>query len=323
MGPHFSAETISQARRVLDEVLEPTPLHFSRTFSEMAGCPVWLKPECFQKNGSQKIRGAYYMLSRFDQDQRRRGMCTFSSGNWAQGVAYAGARLDIPVTVIMPQKANPKKVAATRGYGGRVILFGSDSSQMLDRARQEAARQGALFVSPLGNPDMLIGLGTMGPEILDEEPQLEAIVVPVGGGGMIAGISSAVKQVRPEVKVYGVEPTGASAMRQSLQKGSLVELETVQTIADGLAVKRPDQKTLEIIRQNVDDVVTVSDEEIKEAIFLLLERAKLVVEPSGAVSLAAVLKRRLPGLAGKKTAVVLSGGNIDFNLLSQIIGAPG
>jgi threonine dehydratase len=221
----------------------------------------------------------------------------------------------------MREDANPKKVAATKGYGGQVILHGHESNELVSTARRIAIEKKLVLVNPFENPDMMIGLGTIGLEIIDEMPDVEAIVVPLGGGGMIAGISTAVKQIRRDVRVYGVEPEGANAMYRSLQAGRVIQLEKTETIADGLAVQRPDEGTFRIIQENVDDVILVSDSEIKEAIFLLLERAKLLVEPAGAVSLAAVLKRRIPDMVGRKVAVLLSGGNIDFHLLREILSA--
>lgn len=318
---YLSVDKFKTAREMLRQVIVPTPLQSSRSFSQMADCTIHLKPECLQRCGSQKVRGAYYMLSRFSDEDRRAGVCTFSSGNWAQGVAYAGSRLEMPVTVIMREDANPKKVSATKAYGGRVILHGNESNELVSTARQVANEKNMVFVNPFENPDMMIGLGTIGLEIIDEMPDVEAIIVPLGGGGMIAGISSAVKQIRKDVRVYGVEPEGANAMYRSLQAGRVIQLEKTETIADGLAVQRPDEGTFRIIQKNVDDVILVSDSEIKEAIFLLLERAKLLVEPAGAVSLSAVLKRRIPDMVGRKVAVLLSGGNINFHLLREIISA--
>jgi threonine dehydratase len=317
----ISGQDILQAREIVRGAIMENPLQFSRTFSEMAGCSLYLKPECLQKNGCHKIRGAYYMLSRLPKDQRDKGICTFSAGNWAQGAAYAGSLLGVPVTVVMPEKANPKKAAATRGYGGEVILFGSDSNQLHQKAQDLAQKRGAIFINPLENLDLIVGMGTLGLEILEGQPDLDAIVVPVGGGGLIAGIASAAKSKKPGVKVYGVQPRGADAMVRSLAEGKAVEIERVETIADGLAVKRPNENTVEIIRKIVDEVVLVSDDEIKEAIFLLLERAKLVVEPAGAASLAAVLFARIPELRGRKVASVLTGGNIDFHLLMEILAS--
>jgi threonine dehydratase len=317
----LSASEIVRARELLKGITMNHPLQFSRTFSDAAGCSVYLKPECLQKNGSHKIRGAYYMLSVLPKEEREKGVCTFSAGNWAQGVAYAGSLMRCPVTVVMPEKANPKKIEATRGYGGEVILFGRDSNELFQKAQELAKERGAYFVDPLENPLLIVGLGTLGLEMLEDEPDLEAVVVPLGGGGLIAGIATAVKGRKPDVKVYGVQPHGADAMARSLKEGRAVELDRVETIADGLAVKKPNEKTFKIIQKKVDGVVTVSDGEIREAIFLLLERAKLVVEPAGAASLAAVLSRRIPDLSGRKVAVLLTGGNIDFKLLLEILTA--
>jgi len=318
---NISLELISSAEKLLRPVMNYSPLQFSQTFSDMAGCSVYLKPECLQKNGSQKIRGAYYMFSQFSKGQRARGVCTFSAGNWAQGAAYAGSMLDIPVTVVMPENANPKKAEATRAYGGEVILFGRNSNELFQKAQELSLQHGTIFINPLENPDLMIGLGTLGLEILEERSELEAIVVPIGGGGLIAGIASAVKEMKPDMKVYGVQPEGADAMARSLQEGTVVELDRVETIADGLAVKKPHQNPFQIIEKRVDDVVLVSDDEISEAIFLLLERAKLLVEPAGAASLAAVIFKRIPELADRKVAVLLTGGNIDFQLLMKILSS--
>lgn len=257
----------TSARVLLREVVINNPLQFSRTFSEIAGCSVYLKPECLQKNGSHKIRGAYYMISQLPKDKREKGICTFSAGNWAQGAAYAGSLLGSPVTVVMPENANPKKAEATRGYGGEVILYGRDSTELFQRAYQVSGETGATFVNPLENYDLMIGLGSLGLEILEEKPDLEAIVVPVGGGGLIAGIASSVKQRKPGVKVFGVQPEGSDAMVRSFKKGVATGIERVETIADGLAVKEPSQNTVQIIRRTVDDLVLVSDDEIKESIF--------------------------------------------------------
>ena len=312
-------EQVVRARKTLKDIVINNPLQFSKTFSDMAQCFVYLKPECLQKNGSHKIRGAYYMLSQLSETQREKGICTFSAGNWAQGAAYAGLLLKIPVVVVMPEKANPKKVAATRNYGGEVILYGRDSTQLYQKALELAEQRGATFVNPLENDDLIIGMGTLGLEILDDEPGLDLLVVPVGGGGLIAGIGTAAKYMKPEIKIYGVQPKGADAMVRSLRKGEAVEIDKVETIADGLAVKKPSDHTVGLIRKVVDDVVLVSDEEIAEAIFLLLERAKLMVEPAGAASLAALLSGRINGIKGRKVGVLLTGGNMDFQLLVEIL----
>ncbi len=314
-------EAIIEAQKVLKGVTLPTPLQPSQTFSTLSGCSVYLKPECLQKNGAFKIRGAYYMLSRLSKEQRERGIVTFSAGNWAQGASYAGFLLGTPVTVVMPENANPRKAAATRGYGGEVVLFGRNSNELFQKAKQLAQQKGAILINPLENPDMIVGEGTLGLEILEEKPDVDGIVVPVGGGALIAGIASAAKQRNPSVKVYGVQPEGADAMARSLKKGKVVELERVDTIADGLAVKKPSEHTFRVIQKTVDDIVLVSDEEIKEAIYLLLERAKLVVEPAGAASLAALLYKRVKISPDQKLVAVLTGGNIDFQLLIGILSS--
>jgi threonine dehydratase len=259
------------------------------------------------------------MISQLPKEQREKGICTFSAGNWAQGAAYAGSLLNSPVTVVMPEKANPKKAEATKDYGGEVILFGRDSNELFHRAREIAKERDSTFINPLENPDLIIGMGSLGLEILENKTDLDAIVVPIGGGGLIAGIASAAKQQKPDVQVYGVQPEGADAMVRSLERGVSTEIDRVDTIADGLAVKKPSESTVHIIQQTVDDVVLVSDDEIRESIFLLLERAKLLVEPAGAASLAAVVSKKIPDLDGRKVAVLLTGGNIDFNLLQEII----
>jgi len=315
----ISLNEITRAKELMRGAVINNPLQFSRTFSNIANCSVYLKPECLQKNGSHKIRGAYYMFSQFSKEQREKGICTFSAGNWAQGAAYAGSLLSSPVTVVMPENANPKKAEATREYGGEVILFGRDSTEICQKAYDLAVEKGATFINPLENRDLMIGLGSLGLEILEGEPDLKAIVVPVGGGGLIAGIASAVKGKKSGVKIYGVQPEGADAMVRSIKNRAATEIERVETIADGLAVKKPSEGTFRIIRKTVDDIVLVSDDEIKESMFMLLERAKLLVEPAGAASLAAVVFKRIPELDGRKVAVLLTGGNTDFKLLMEIL----
>jgi threonine dehydratase len=319
--PPLSLESIVCAREMLRKIVHANPLQFSRTFSDIAACSVYLKPECLQKAGSQKIRGAYYRMSRLTKEQRERGICTFSSGNWAQGVAYAGSLLGIGVTVVMAENANPKKIAATRDYGGEVILFGHNSDELMEKAKELSRLRNLVFINPFDDTAMIVGFGTLGLEMMEEKPDLEAIVVPVGGGASIAGIALAVKKEKPRVRVYGVEPKGADAMFRSLENGRVIERDRVETIADGLAVKKPSELTFRIIQNTVNDVVLVSDDEIKEAIFLLLERAKLLVEPAGAVSLAAVIFKRIQRLLGCKVGVVLTGGNIDFRLLEGILSS--
>jgi threonine dehydratase len=243
---------------------------------------------------------------------------TFSSGNWGQAVACAAGLLGIRAVVVLPEGANPKKVAAARGYGATVVIYGTNSEHLLDKARELAREQGLVYVNPLDNPDMVAGAASLGLEILDELPDVSAVVVPVGGGALIAGVAAGIKLRNPAVKLYGVQPTGACAVRESLRTGTLVELEQVSTIADGLAVKRPSPDTVSLIGRLVDEIVLVSDEEIRRAVVILLERTKLLVEPSGAASVAGLLSGQIP-VAGGPLVAVLTGGNVDFTLLADLV----
>jgi len=314
----ISLQDIQNAKQNLQPVINPTPLQFSQTFSERTGQRIFMKPECLQKNGSFKIRGAYTMLDRLSADEKQRGVITFSAGNWAQGVAYAATKLQIKATVLLPEWANPKKIAATRGYGANVIIHGHDSQDLLQKTLELHDREGWVYINPFNNINMIAGTATIGVEIMEEHPETEVIVVPIGGGALISGIAMGAKHLKPEVEVFGIQAEGANAIYRSLQAGEVVALDKVETIADGLAVKKPDERAVNFVREYVDDVVLVSDDEIKQAIYLLLERAKLVVEPAGATAMAGVLAGKLPK-AKKETAVVLTGGNLDLKLLTDII----
>jgi threonine dehydratase len=312
---------MEEAARSLQGVIHRTPLQSSRTFSALSGASIWLKPECLQKAGSWKIRGAYTALCRLDARDRARGVVTFSSGNWGQGVACAATLLGIAATIVLPERVNPRKLSAIRGYGATVVIHGRDSELMFEKARELETRDGSVLINPLNNRDMMVGAASLGLEIIAERPDIEAIVVPIGGGALIAGVAAGAKQRNPNVRVYGVQPYGACAVRESLRTGTLVDLAKVDTIADGLAVKRPNPETVELIGRLVDEIVLVSDDEIRRGMYLLLERAKLLVEPSGAAGLAAVLNGRIPAVRGRETVVVLTGGNADFGLLRDVLEA--
>lgn len=314
----LQADDIARAADVLKDVVHRTPLQSSRTIGLAAGSPVWLKAESLQKTGSWKIRGAYTALVRLDAPSRARGVVTFSAGNWGQGVACAAHWLGIGATIVLPAQVNPVKRSAIEGYGARIVVSGRDSQELLATA-QDIARDGALLLNPLDNHDVMVGAATLGLELIDQRPDLEAIVVPVGGGALIAGIAAGVKLHRPDIRIFGVQPLGACAVHDSISTGTLVDLEHVDTIADGLAVRRPSATTVARIARTVDEIVLVSDAEIKQAILVLLERAKLIVEPSGAAGVAALLNTRLPSARGLRTAVVLTGGNIDVALLRELL----
>ncbi|HLZ21482.1 MAG TPA: threonine ammonia-lyase [Ktedonobacterales bacterium] len=304
------------------EVIRPhvyhTPLLPSRTLSAMSGVNVSLKAENLQRSGAFKLRGATYKLSRLSAEERERGVIAASAGNHAQGVAIAATALGISCTIVMPTAAPLAKITATEGYGATVVLAGDTYNEAYARSREIQAETGATYIHAYDDPDIIAGQGTLGLEILADLPEVEALVVGIGGGGLISGIATAVKALKPDVRIIGVEAAGAASMRAALDAGAIVTLPHINTIADGIATKVAGRYTLEIVRALVDEVVTVDDEEIIHAVLLLLERCKLLVEGAGAAGVAALLSGRLD-LAGKRTVAVLSGGNIDMNLIGKFI----
>lgn len=310
-------DDVRQARQGLRGVIVSTPLQTSATFSARAGCEVLLKPECLQKAGAFKIRGAYTKIHSLTPEQRARGVITYSSGNHAQGVAYAARLMGAPAIVVMPENAIPAKVAATRGYGAEVVFAGLDSLARQHKAEELVREHGYTMVPPFDDPHIIVGQGTVGLEILDERPDVATIVVPIGGGGLCSGVALAAKEAKPSVRVVGVEPEVCPDARDSLRAGEICTAASIDTIADGLRVRRIGERNFALMRRYVDDIVTVTEDEIRRAVVLLAERAKLVVEPSGAVTLAAVLAGRVP-TAGPVCAI-LSGGNIDRDLLARLL----
>jgi len=309
-----SVDEICSARERVAGVLRPTPVDRSETLSGLAGRPVILKPEQRQRTGSFKIRGAYNRISRLPPGTP---VVAASAGNHAQGVALAARLTGHPATILMPVNAPLPKVEATRNYGATVRLEGEAVDDCIAVAKALGEAEGAVFVPPFDDPLIVAGQGTIGLELAEEAPDAEAVAVPVGGGGLIAGIAAALAAVRPGTRVIGVEAAGAPSMRASLDAGHCVCLDRMTTMADGIALKSPSPLTLAHVQAYVEDVVTVGEEEISQALLLLLERAKAVVEPSGAAGLAAVLAGKVPG-SGPVVAV-LSGGNIDPLLLTKVI----
>ncbi|MGH4024713.1 MAG: threonine ammonia-lyase [Pseudonocardiaceae bacterium] len=310
-------QEIRAAREVLHGVVRRTPLTDFRVLEQRCGVPVHLKCENLQRTGSFKIRGAYVRIHRLSAAQRARGVVAASAGNHAQGVALAAAMLGITATVFMPVTAALPKLVATRGYGAQVYQVGEVFEASLAAAREFAERTGAVFIHPFDHPDVLAGQGTVGLEILDQLPEVGTVVVPTGGGGLVAGIAAAVKGVKPDVRVVGVQAEGAAAWPASLAAGRAVRLHRPHTVADGIAVAEPGEVTFAHVAALVDKVITVGEEELSQALLLCLERAKLVVEPAGAVAVAALLHgaRGLPG----PICAVLSGGNVDPLLLMHLI----
>lgn len=313
----LSRDEILEAAKVLAPVAQNTPVQFSESLSRIAGAEVWLKCENLQSGGSFKIRGAYLRMTRLTERERAAGVLAASAGNHAQGVALAARRLGMKATIYMPERAALPKIAATEGYGAEVRLFGNTVDEALVEAKAEAARTGQTVIHPFDHRDVVLGQSTLGPEILAQVPGVRQILVPTGGGGLLAGIGSAVACFGGGAEVIGVQAEDAAAYPESLRVGSPVTLQRMQTMADGIAVACPGDVPLALIRHTVGEVMTVSEEQIARALLLLVERAKLVVEPAGAVGVAALLAegRRWDG----PVVAVLSGGNIDPLMLNSVL----
>jgi threonine dehydratase len=309
------------ARVTVSDVVDTTPMESSRYLSEVLGTDVWLKCENLQRTGSYKIRGAYNRLVHLSDDEKARGVVAASAGNHAQGVAFAARELGIQSTIFMPIGVALPKLSATREYGADVELSGHVVDETLRAAAQFAEDTGAVFIHPFDHADVVAGQGTLGLEILDQLPGVDTIVVPIGGGGLISGVASAVKQKALQlgrtIRIIGVQAANAAAYPQSLINGEPTELKIGSTIADGIAVSKPGVLNFEIIRDVVDEVITVDEDDIARALLVLLERAKLVVEPAGAVSVAAILAGKVR--ASGTTVAILSGGNIDPLVMERII----
>lgn len=319
VGP--SLDDFEAARPVVARVANVTPMESSRFLSTVLGAPVYLKCENLQRTGSYKIRGAYNRMSKLTDEEKACGVVTASAGNHAQGVAFAARELGIKATIFMPVGVALPKLQATRDYGADVILRGHTVTEPLLAAAAYAEETGAILIPPFDHADVVTGQGTLGLEILDQVPDLETVIVPIGGGGLISGVASALKQRATRegrhIRVIGVQAANAAAYPPSLEAGEAVEVAIGQTIADGIAVAKPGLLNFEIIRDVVDEIVTVSEDDTARALLVLLERAKLVVEPAGAVAVAAILAGKVT-VAGP-TVAILSGGNIDPLLMQRVI----
>jgi threonine dehydratase len=313
-----SADDIRAAERILEGVVRPTPLEYSRALSAKVGADVYLKCENLQRAGSFKIRGAYTRMARLSAEEKARGVVAASAGNHAQGVALAAQLLGIRSKVYMPHGAPMPKISATKAYGAEIEFVGTTVDDCLVAAREFEARTGAILIHPFDHPDIVAGQGTCGLEILEQCPEVRTVVVSAGGGGLLAGIATAVRALRPDVKVVGVQAEEAAAYPVSLEAGHPVALERMSTMADGIAVGRPGDVPFAVIEQLVDSVDTVSEASLSRALLFLLERAKLVVEPAGAAAVARLMDPSAPRLEGPVVAV-LSGGNIDPLLMLRII----
>ena len=315
----LSLSDIRDARERVNGVARHTPLERSRTFSEMSGADVHLKLENFQRTGAFKIRGAMNRIATLSAAEREAGVVTASAGNHAQGVALAAERAGVDATVVMPKFAPVSKVKATRGYGARVRLEGVDYDEAQAYAHQLEREEGRTYVHAFDDPVVMAGQGTLGLEIVDDCPDLDTVVVPIGGGGLISGVAVAIKEQLPEVRVVGVQAEGAASAADSLEAGEVREIDSVDTIADGIATRPVGEQTLAVMADYVDEVVAVDDREIALALTLLLERSKTLVEGAGAVALAAVLSEAFAYDEDETIVAALCGGNIDLNRLGTVV----
>jgi len=312
----LTLDKIYHAAFVLKEVIRKTDLILAPSLSN--GSKIYLKTENLQMTGSFKVRGAYYKISQLKEAEKAKGIIACSAGNHAQGVALAAEKSNIPCLICMPDGAPISKVEATKKYGAEVCLVKDTYDDAYARALELQEEQGSTFIHPFDDEDVIAGQGTIGLEILDQLSDVDAIVVPIGGGGLISGIAYAVKHLKPECKIYGVQAAGAASMYRAIKQKELVILDSVDTFADGIAVKRPGDMTYDIISQYVDEIVTVTDDEIAAAILALMENQKLVAEGAGAVAVAAAMFHKI-NLEGKNVVCIVSGGNIDVSILNRVI----
>lgn len=312
----LTLDKIYHAKFVLKDVARKTDLLYAPKINNEA--KVYLKTENLQNTGSFKLRGAYYKISQLSEEEKARGVIACSAGNHAQGVALAATKNNIPSIICLPDGAPISKVEATKEYGAQVCLVPGVYDDAYNRAIELRDKEGYTFIHPFDDECVIAGQGTIGLEILDQLPNVDVVVVPVGGGGLISGVAFALKSLNPNVKVYGVQAEGAASMVQSLKEDEIIKLEEVGTIADGIKVKEPGEHTFDICKKYVDDIVTVSDDEVASAILKLIEEHKLITEGAGAVSVAAVMFDKIP-VKDKNVVCLLSGGNIDVTILSKVI----
>ncbi len=303
------------AQRSLPAAVRRTPLLTSRSLSEATGLDARLKAELFQKGGSYKVRGPMHKIARLSDEERARGVICSSAGNHSQGVALAGRHYGVRVVVVMAENATTAKIQATRGYGAEIVLHGSIWDEANEKALEIAKREGLAYVHPFDDPDLIAGQGTVGVEIMEDWPETEIVVVPIGGGGLISGISMAVKAMKPDARIIGVESSGAPAMKRSVETGRAVFLSQVDCVIDGLRVQRVGRLTRDVVSRMVDEIVTLSDARIFEGVRWIMSRAKLVAEGAAASTVAALLHGLVKAPEGTPTVCVLSGGNLDTDQL--------
>jgi threonine dehydratase len=314
----LTIQKVKEAQQNIKGVARKTPLFYSSMFSKETGCTVYLKCENKQKTGAFKLRGAYNKIVCLSEEERKSGVVASSAGNHAQGVAYAATSFGIKSTIVMPKTAPQSKVQATKGYGADVVQFGEVYDECYGKAVEIQRETGATFVHPFNDIDVMAGQGTIALEILEELPETDVIIVPIGGGGLISGIAVAAKAMKPSIKIIGVQASIIASSKASIEKGEIVTLPGVKSLADGIAVKTPGDISFEYIKRYVDEIVTVSEDEIAYGIFSLIEKSKLVPEGAGAVAIAALLAGKIK-MQGKNVVALISGGNIDIAMVSKII----
>ena len=310
-------DNVYKASRVLKGVIRQTDMIYAPNIKKNAN--IYLKTENLQLTGSFKIRGSYYKISQLSEEEKAKGVIACSAGNHAQGVALAATRNGIKSLICLPDSAPISKIEATKRYGAEVCLVKGVYDDAYNKALELRDKKGYCFIHPFNDPDVISGQGTIGLEIMEQLPQVDIVIVPIGGGGLISGVAYTVKQINPSCKVYGVQATGAPSMEQSIKDGKIETLKKVQTVADGIAVKTPGDLTYELVKNYVDGIVTVTDDEIALAILTLLEQQKLISEGAGAVPVAAVLADKILDIEGKNVCCLVSGGNIDVTILSRVI----
>ena len=312
----LSLKKFEEAAEKVKEVTLATNLVYSEYFSNQSGNKVYLKPENMQYTGAYKVRGAYYKISTMSEDARKKGLITASAGNHAQGVAYAASKYGVPATVVMPTTTPLIKVNRTKGYGAEVVLYGNVYDEACEYAMKLAKEQGLTFVHPFDDLDVATGQGSIAMEIIKELPTVDYILVPIGGGGLATGVSTLAKLLNPNIKVIGVEPAGANCLQESLKEGKVITLPTVNTIADGTAVKTPGDVVFPYIQKNLDSIITVPDEDLIVAFLDMVENHKMIVENSGLLTVAALKQMNVKD---KKIVSILSGGNMDVITMSSVV----
>ena len=309
-------DKIFQASVVLKDIIRPTPL--AKAYGIAPECSLYLKPECLQNTGSFKLRGSGYKIAMLSDEEKQKGVIACSAGNHAQGVALAASKCGISSLICLPDTAPISKVEATKSYGAQVCLVPGVYDDAYNKALELKEEKGYTFVHPFDDPYVIAGQGTIGLEIMNEMNDVDAVIVPIGGGGLISGVACAIKSISPHVKVYGVQAAGAPSMYNAIHSGHVEALSAVSTIADGIAVKKPGDLTFQMVNEYVDDIALVTEDEIAAAILALIEKQKMIAEGAGAVSVAAAMFNKFP-IQGKKVVSLISGGNIDVTSLSRVI----